>query len=97
MGRKSALDFGTGTLGTGVINAVFHCVGTTALDREALKSIAKGSAMMGAAFVSSQWGMPSLPGEVGLSASKAKRTLKGVIKKRKFAAGKQDNFIEGGM
>ena len=53
--------------------------------------------MMGAAFFSSQWGMPSLPGEVGLSASKAKRTLKGVIKKRESAAGKQDNFIEGGM
>ena len=86
MGRKSALDFGTGTLGTGVINAVFHCVGTTALDSEALKSIARGSAMMGAAFFSSQWGIPSLPGEVGFSASKAKKTLKGVIEKRESAA-----------
>ena len=56
MGRKSALDFGTGTLGTGVINAVFHCVGTTALDREAMKSIARGYAMIGAAFFSNQWG-----------------------------------------
>ena len=53
--------------------------------------------MMGAAFLSSQWGMPSLPGKVGFSASRAKSTLKGVIEKQESAAGKQDNFFEGGM
>ena len=61
MGLKSLQFTAGGTLGTGVIRADFHCVGTLDSPIESLYRLVKGIEMPGAASRRNQVGRPSRP------------------------------------
>jgi len=63
--RKSERIVGFGTLGIGVIMAVFHCIGTYEQLRARLNRRVSGSAKTGAERRRNHEGSPSKPVEVG--------------------------------
>ena len=65
IGRKSACTFGAATLGTGKIDAFFHCSGTVEVDRERLKRWAIGLQNAGAPSRRNHAGSLSRPVAVG--------------------------------
>ena len=70
MGRKSALPLGAGTLGTGRIEACFHCRGTIPEEIDIVISLVNGAHMTGADNRKNQAGSLSSPVAVCRSLSR---------------------------
>ena len=79
IGRKSEHDCGILILGSGRMSAVFHCLGTSDVHSEILKSLLMGWAKAAAPTLRYHAGNLSSPVAVILSVSRSLKTMYSVI------------------
>ena len=79
MGLKSEGVTGAATLGTGSIDADFHCIGTTDEVRDKFSMSASGAAKTGAPVRKNHEGMLSSPVAVGRKVSRVLNTRHSVM------------------